>query len=207
MSDHINNAYQLTSKETSLIKKEFSTHTDWNKRIFDQLKKNIVLHLRKEQDNTCCYCKRELGFDIKDVEIEHIVPKSTFSKFAFYCKNLALSCPGCNTKKGTRNVLNKPIKNYPRSGNAFKIIHAHYDSYPQHIQIDNKSVYIALSSKGSETITICELFRLNKVEDNIKKFNAERQSVLARLTEGIRTGKPEEQDAFIKEIKRLIRNE
>lgn len=41
MSDYINNAYQLTSQETSLIKKEFSTHTDWNKKIFDQLKKNI----------------------------------------------------------------------------------------------------------------------------------------------------------------------
>lgn len=61
MSDYINNAYQLTSQETSLIKKEFSTHTDWNKKIFDQLKKNIVLHLRKEQDNKCCYCKHGVG--------------------------------------------------------------------------------------------------------------------------------------------------
>ena len=32
MSDYINNAYQLTSQETSLIKKEFSAHTDWNKK-------------------------------------------------------------------------------------------------------------------------------------------------------------------------------
>ena len=47
----------------------------------------------------------------------------------------------------------------------------------------------------------------NKVEDNMKKFNAEQQSILAWLTEEIRTSKPEEQAAFIREIKRRIRNE
>lgn len=41
----------------------------------------------------------------------------------------------------------------------------------------------------------------------MKKFNAEQQSILAWLTEEIRTSKPEEQAAFIREIKRRIRNE
>lgn len=76
-----------------------------------------------------------------------------------------------------------------------------------HIHNTYKLIINPYSSKGSETITICELFRLNKVEDNMKKFNAEQQSILAWLTEEIRTSKPEEQAAFIREIKRRIRNE
>lgn len=184
--------------------KSFVTHTDWGKEIFDDIKRKIIQHLRAEQDNKCCYCKQELGFDIREVEIEHIIPKSTHSKFAFHDRNLALSCPGCNTKKSTKAVLNSNITFYPRTSTVFKIVHAHYDSYPEHIRIDDESVYIALSSKGSETITICELFRLNIVEANMKKFAAGKQSVLAQLTEAIRTSTSEELSSFIEEIKQRL---
>ena len=204
MSDFIRTGYTLTKQEKSLVDKSFVTHTDWGKEIFDDIKRKIIPHLRAEQDNKCCYCKRKLGFDIREVEIEHIIPKSTHLKFAFHSRNLALSCPGCNTKKSTKAVLNGNITSYPRTSEVFKIVHAHYDSYPEHIRIDNESVYIAQSSKGSETITICELFRLNIVEANMKKFTAGKQSVLAQLTEAIRTGTPEELTSFIEEIKQLL---
>lgn len=204
MSDFIKKEYVLTKQEKSLVDKAFTTHNDWGKLIFNDIKQNIIQHLRAEQDNKCCYCKRNLGFDIRDVEIEHIIPKSTHSKFAFHGKNMALSCPACNTIKNVKPVLKKSVTNYPKTGKAFKIIHAHYDSYPEHIHIYDESVYAARTSKGSETITICELFRLHTVEDKMKKFNAKRQSPLAKLTEAIRNSKPEELEAFIEEIKRCL---
>ena len=97
--NRIENQYKFTKEELDIIKNNFTCHTDWDKVCFADLKKAIIIFLRKEQDNKCCYCKKELGFDLKQVDIEHILPKSTFSNFTFHVKNLALSCPGCNTKK------------------------------------------------------------------------------------------------------------
>lgn len=205
MSDRIVREYVLTSKETALVKKRFSSHNDWEKTVFDDIKKNIINHLRTQQNNKCCYCKRELGFDIKEVDIEHIIPKSSHPQFTFHGKNLALSCPGCNTKKGYEPVAAKRFVRYPKTGTEFKIIHAHFDVYSDHILIDKGSVYIALSSKGSETITFCELFRLNTVEKNIKKYKAQQQSELATLTEAIRTGSEEEKNQFLQTIENLLK--
>ena len=83
--------------------------------MFNSIKENIVAHLRIQQNNTCCYCKYQLGFDIKQVDIEHIVPKSEYEQFTFENRNLALSCPPCNTKKSTKPVLNNSIVNYAKS--------------------------------------------------------------------------------------------
>ncbi|TOH24941.1 hypothetical protein CGI85_24100, partial [Vibrio parahaemolyticus] len=94
----------------------FSTHKDWEKGAFDSIKENLIADLRPKQNNKCCYCKSELGFDIKAVDIEHILPKSKHEKFTFHPKNLALSCPGCNTSKGSKEVVKRGVQNYPRSG-------------------------------------------------------------------------------------------
>lgn len=200
----IQNEYIFTKDEKKIIADFFSRHSDWEKSVFDSIKKNIINHLRKEQNNKCCYCKKELGFDLKNVDLEHIIPKSNYPQFTFYGKNIALSCPGCNTIKSTKSVLNKDIVQYPKNGQKFKIIHAHYDKYSEHIRIEKDSVYIALTLKGSETITFCELFRLQNVEDKAKKFKAAQQSPLAVLTEALRTCSQKELDDFLNEIKKRL---
>ena len=85
-----------------------------------------------------------------------------------------MSCPGCNTKKGDDKVLNKVIVRYPKHSKNVTIIHAHYDDYYAHIKINNDMVFEALSKKGSHTITICELFRLKKVEAKAKNIISSR---------------------------------
>ena len=170
MTDRIHIPYIFSIEELQCIKDNFTSHTDWEKVIFDGIKKNIVDHLRPQQANTCCYCKNQLGHDIKQVDIEHILPKSKYEKFTFNGKNLALSCPACNTIKSTKEVLKKPLVRYPRSSNHIKIIHAHYDNYSEHIDIINNCVFFSKTSKGSETITFCNLFRLSEVEDRAKAY-------------------------------------
>ncbi|NBK99394.1 MAG: hypothetical protein EOM50_15510 [Erysipelotrichia bacterium] len=203
MSEKISIPYKFSKHEHTIIGSYFSTHTDWEKSIFDDIKENLKEHLRVQQDNKCCYCKRELGFDIKEVDIEHIIPKSRFEKFTFHHKNLALSCPGCNTKKSTSCVLlNVSITNYPSSGSNFKIIHAYYDDYSTHIKVDDGCIYIAKSKKGSETITICELFRLSTAEENAKKFKIS-QSPMSQLVENMRKAKTESPELF-EELKMLL---
>lgn len=203
MSEKINIPYKFLTTEKKIIKDHFSVHTDWEKSVFDDIKENLKEHLRAQQDNKCCYCKIELGFDIKGVDIEHIIPKSKFEKFTFHHKNLALSCPACNTIKSTNCVLVKnSIIKYPSNGTNFKIIHAHYDDYSTHIKIDDGCVYIAKSKKGSETITICGLYRLSEVEENAKKFRTG-QSQVAKLVEDLRTAKIESPELF-EELKMII---
>lgn len=57
MTDRIHTPYIFSEEESQCIKDNFTSHIDWEKVIFDDIKKNIVDHLRPQQGNTCCYCK------------------------------------------------------------------------------------------------------------------------------------------------------
>ena len=205
MSNRILVPYSFTAEESTVIANNFNTHTDWSKAIFDSIKVNIITHLRTQQNNTCCYCKYQLGFDIKQVDIEHIIPKSEYENFTFETRNLALSCPACNTKKSTKSVLNNVIVNYPKNGANLIIIHAHYDDYSNHIDIINDCVFVAKSTKGSETITFCELFRLSTVEQRAKAYQKLSPSVMQQLINDLKNGSKQDKDQLIKAIKQAIR--
>jgi uncharacterized protein (TIGR02646 family) len=168
MKSRIGTAYDFKKEEITLIKDNFTTHEDWDKNIYSTLKGEIRDALRPEQDNECCYCKRVLGYDIKEVDIEHIIPKATYPKFTFESKNLTLSCPACNTIKGDKAVLSKKIVRHPSHSRNHTIVHAHYDEYHEHILIHDDCVFEPLTKKGSHTITTCELFRLKLVEKKAK---------------------------------------
>ncbi|WP_418991468.1 HNH endonuclease [Alistipes sp.] len=186
MNNRIEIPYAIPEDEKQVIRDNFASHTDWDKSVFDRIKAHIIRHLRQQQENECCYCKRQLGFDIKEVDIEHIIPKSKYERFTFEPKNLALSCPGCNTKKGDRNVLRSKVTNYPRTGSNLTIIHAHYDLYSDHIEILNQVIYIPKTDKGCETIKLCELYRLKTVEDNMKAFLSQ-QDEIKKIVEQLRS--------------------
>lgn len=205
MSEKIEKAYELTDGEKRTVSENFSKHQDWEKPVFAALKVNLIAHLRTQQDNKCCYCKYPLGFDIKEVDIEHIVPKSRFEQFTFESLNLALSCPGCNTKKSIKPVLLKEFVRYPRNTNHFRIVHSHYDTYSDHIEITNNCVFTAKTGKGSETITYCELFRLRTVEEKAAEFNNTSQSAISDLIKGLKDGDEKEKEEFFDLIKKAIR--
>jgi len=205
MSNRILIPYNFTILEQSIIAQYFSIHSDWTKIVFDSIKVNIISHLRTQQNNMCCYCKYQLGFDIKQVDIEHIVPKSEYEIFTFKAINLALSCPSCNTKKSTKPVLNRSIVNYPLNGTNFKIIHAHYDDYSNHIDIVNGCLFVAKTSKGSETITFCELFRLSTVEEKVKAYQKVSPTHLEQLVGDLKNADPQIKKELIDIIKDAIR--
>ena len=93
MVDKISTPYVPSREELKTIKDHFKDDKDWTNEKFDEFKSNLIADLRVKQDNKCCYCKWELGYDIKNVDIEHIIPKSKYSQFTFNPKNLALSLP------------------------------------------------------------------------------------------------------------------
>ncbi|NQU31889.1 MAG: HNH endonuclease [Bacteroidetes bacterium] len=205
MSNRILVPYSLTAGESTIIANNFNTHTDWSKPVFHSIKVNIIAHLRVQQNNSCCYCKYQLGFDIKQVDIEHIIPKSEYENFTFETRNLALSCPACNTKKSAKPVLRSVIVNYPKNGTNIIIIHAHYDDYSNHIDIINNCVFVAKSTKGSETITFCELFRLSTVEQKAKAYQQLSPSIIQQLVADLKNGNQQDKEYLINTIKEAIR--
>ena len=206
MTDRILFPYNFTDSELKIIETNFQTHTDWTKPIFSSIKNSIIDYLRKQQDNTCCYCKYQLGFDIKEVDIEHIVPKGgrkgEYEKFTFESSNLALSCPACNTKKSTKDVLNKKISSYPTDGKDFIIVHAHLDNYSEHITIYNKCVFSAKTEKGKDTIIYCDLLRLSIVEEKAKAYTP---SVLKQLVKDLKNPNQQDKNELLAIIKNAIR--
>lgn len=206
MTDRILVPYNFKDSELQIIDVHFQTHTDWAKPIFSSIKNNLIDYLREQQDNTCCYCKYKLGFDIKEVDIEHIVPKGRnkgeYERFTFESKNLALSCPACNTKKSTKPVLNKIIATYPTDSEDFIIVHAHLDNYSEHIDIYDKCVFSAKSEKGKETILYCDLLRLSIVEQKVKMHTP---SLLKQLVENLKNSNEQDKDEFLTIIRDAIR--
>lgn len=204
MSDNIKNPYIFKKEEVELIKLAFTNHNDWDKAVFNDLRVSIRDALRTEQNNKCCYCKRELGYDIKEVDIEHIIPKATFEAFTFEPKNLALSCPACNTIKGDKVVLKRRVVKYPKNSKNFIIVHAHFDDYNEHIIIHEGLVFEAISVEGSHTITVCELFRLKIVEKRAKE-QKEKVSLKGALTSLINGASKEELVAALSEVAKRIK--
>lgn len=196
MADKIISPYCFSTAEKKVIKDSFKNHNDWYKPCFDDIRSALKEDLRPKQSNSCCYCKRELGFDIKEVDIEHIVPKSKYEKFTFHPKNLALSCPGCNTNKSNQPVLHKEIKIYPRSGINLTIVHPYFDCYSEHIEIHDGAIYEGLSSKGCETIKLCKLYRLKKVLEK-KKEAKSKSSPIAQLVSDLANASDAEKQQIV----------
>jgi len=197
MEDKIPTPYSPLPEELKAIKDNFKDYKDWSNDKFDGFKTNLIADLRVKQKNKCCYCKWNLGYDIKNVDIEHIIPKSKYSQFTFHTKNLAISCPACNTMKSTTDVLHRPVKRYPKNGNNFLIIHAHFDDYNKCIEIHEGSIYEALDNegKGCDTIKICKLHRMKEVLTKMRTVKT-RKSPIRNLVEDLRNATPEDQQEF-----------
>ncbi len=53
----------------------------------------------------------------------------------------------------------EPENSFPKSSEAFKIVHPHFDNYDEHIEIFGRQYYVDKSIKGCITIQYCKLNR------------------------------------------------
>lgn len=187
--NRIDMPYVHTAEDLAVLNTDYpATSSDWNKEKYAPIKERIIAHLRTQQDHHCCYCKNPLGYDLKQVDIEHIIPKSTHVRFTFEPKNLALSCPSCNTKKSIKNVLVSEIKKYPNNHAKFLIVHPHFSNYSDHIGLIGGVIYSGIDQRGNNTISMCELSRLGLARNNALKSIEQSMNPLELDVETIRTG-------------------
>ncbi|WP_375103314.1 hypothetical protein ACDZ28_27600 [Paenibacillus sp. RS8] len=170
--------YEYTTIEQNMIAEHFNVldSEDWNKNIFFQLKKRMRNYLINLNDKKCYYCKTKLKLGTSLIPIEHILDKSNNPRFTFEPKNLTISCQACNTNKGKTNTLHVHLnvnEEYPDCGESFNIVHAYFDTYSQHIDIESGVFFVALNEKGMKTIEICKLYRSKLTEEKFLDLQTE----------------------------------
>ena len=145
-------------------------HTFWNKECKEilELKSLIRTHYLTETNNVCFYCKHQIPSQHgRYWDIDHILPKSLYSKFLFEPENLIVSCVECNSAKGNKNPHKSRktnVKNLPQGSDKYIFVHPFYDNYDDHIQIKetakpNHHFLIKKTDKGAKTIEFCNLSR------------------------------------------------
>lgn len=193
--------YIFDEEEKKVISENYNSDKDWSKSKLTPIKNNLKQYLRYVQKNQCCYCKQDLGFDYRQVDIEHIVDKNDHWSFGFEPKNLALSCPACNSCKTNQESLEDAnVIQYPDNGDGFVIVHPYYDNYSDHIKA-HYPVFISKSKKGDKTIEYCKLNRLKNVEARQKETMQKLAIVNALLSSDVTKGN---EDAIFKAIKDII---
>ncbi|MGM0881394.1 MAG: hypothetical protein ACQEXQ_10185 [Bacillota bacterium] len=184
------NPYPFTQVEQDLVRNNFDFIDSklWSKTIFTDLQRKIRRYLLILNNKKCFYCKTELVSGTNTIPIEHIVDKGKHPLFTFEPHNLTISCNLCNSGKGTTEILCNPnITVYPYDDkDAFKIIHAYYDTYESHIRIDGNFLHVGLSEKGHNTIEICKLFRSKLAEEKLQNYrlsiSKESELLMEKLT-------------------------
>lgn len=162
------------------------TYKNWGDEDLQDLRSEIREFYKMEQKGICSFCKQNMSVvSAMNCTVEHIVPKSLHSEYIFTDKNLCVICADCNQIKREQDTLgeipetlnySKKRKLYPRSSNAFKIVHPHFDDYDKHIFITN-GFYVDKTKKGHFTIGAC---RLNR---KLYLFDREEATTEAKISE------------------------
>ncbi|WP_145494576.1 HNH endonuclease [Yersinia massiliensis] len=137
----------------------------WGDEDLADIRTAIKLYYILEQNYTCVYCQQVTkSTNGRHWDIEHIISRESAAKFMFESKNLCVTCPDCNIKKGVSKVTNsKAIRKLPLNSNDYFIIHPHIDNYEEHIEVIRVGeFYFAKSEKGEKTISLCGLNRFYK---------------------------------------------
>ena len=166
----INTAVSLPPELVAVVKAKLTdpafTHKDWSSDDLQAVRSFIRQHYRVAQRGRCAYCKRILGKQAAgNCHVEHLLSKSLYRAFIFEPKNLCAVCAECNTVKRSQETASTPVdalnknaaKLYPRSADAFKVVHPHFDVYDEHIEILRDRYYVGKTPKGYFTVGACDL--------------------------------------------------
>jgi uncharacterized protein (TIGR02646 family) len=169
----INECIVFTALQHVLIEEKLQdgcfSHKNWGDKDLTTLRKVIRNFYRLKQKAHCAYCRNPVSMTaVLNCHIEHIAPKSKYRDFIFEPKNLCVICADCNQIKREQETFHTEpdtVKNgnrrkrYPRSTDAFRIVHPHFDNYDEHIVIFRHKYYVGRTDKGAFTIFSCRLNR------------------------------------------------
>ncbi|WBF57657.1 HNH endonuclease [Lysinibacillus sp. JK80] len=197
----------------TLAKRLLKCNDNWSSSDSSYIKRKLRYHLREQFQEKCFYCGVELQTGNAKAEIDHIVPKGDYRSFTFRPENLVWSCRECNTTKGTNDTLIEGLRgvtysynDYPLNSHDYEIVHAYFDNYEDHIELEDNLFITAKagSSKGVQTILMCGLYRLQLTQDKVKAIMKEKEIERKAYTKvtGIFENKSNEE--YESEIRKII---
>ncbi|EPN4497349.1 HNH endonuclease [Yersinia intermedia] len=158
--------YVYSTIDKERVKEKINSDTfcgdSWSDNDIADIRDSIKQFYIHEQKFTCPYCMQIIRSNNGRMwDIEHIIPRENEKNFMFSEKNICISCPDCNNRKGaTRVSRSNAKKNLPIRSDLYIIIHPHFDDYNQHIEVVKAGAYyVAKTKKGENTISICGLNR------------------------------------------------
>ncbi len=192
--------------------------------------------IMKDQHYKCCYCETKIKNRKKNKKytentfgygvVEHFRPKAAYKQnreklnypgyywLAYVWENLFFACEGCNGNKGNLFPLQKPdkrTKNHNCKLEPFEntlLINPLLENPEKHIKFHDAVPY-GISDKGTKTIEICKLERLNETRDKyLTKVKKEKSLIDLEYKLTIRTKAINVEDIeFDKDTLKMLMND
>lgn len=162
------------------------SNAKWSDGYLSDLKRQIRLELRHQQEGRCIFCRRLMKVERRNSteDIEHYLDKSRaqFRKWAFSSFNLSLACHSCNMEKSTRNMLQNgcPLTCYPKDPRAFAWLHPVLDDYHANVKILEGWIYVSRNAPNTPDhertlamIRDCKLDQVSTIEERAQQVMVE----------------------------------
>jgi hypothetical protein len=119
-----------------------------------------------ERAGNCCeYCLFPQKFEVSTFHIEHIIPRKHGGSNGL--DNLCLSCPFCNTYKGSDFASFDP-----QTGELALLYHPRKHQWNDHFKLNDGKIE-ALTPEGRVTVLLLRLNRISAVKDREALIKAE----------------------------------
>jgi len=170
----------FTENQKSVLKlSRKEGHKSWGHIRLNLIKAKIKDHHLIRQNESCCYCNRNIGGEFRMVlDIEHILPKSRFVTHMFTQRNLSISCKRCNMniKKDDISFLAPPLAQLPNRifrSRYYKFIHPNLDNYDSHLLMyhfqrgrTHRIIKYEIQNNSAKGKFNYEYFKLDRLERN-----------------------------------------
>lgn len=155
----------------------------WSDKSLAELKNNIRVCIRAQQNGRCFFCKRRIIMERRNAyeAIEHYLDKSkqNYKKFVFNPFNLTICCHGCNLQKSTRDLgpdLNWSHVYRPPPDGKYRWLHPYFDEYFDNIEILPGPIYkvkrdAPKKAQAQQMIDDLNLSNLRELERRNFKFD------------------------------------
>jgi uncharacterized protein (TIGR02646 family) len=187
---------------------------DWGDTFSKDFIGEVKEFYSRKQGHKCGYCRSRITPDGYTEPVEHITPRKRKPHWMFVKHNLVVSCGGCNSNKGTDNVLinnentygDNPI-NCPNNSDDYRIFNPHHDIWSDHFEIENE-IFLKPkpNTKGPYTYWLCEMKRYHIILDYHFQLNIRKPFTIKTLTLRIRIEKNEDRKAILKKALDTIMN-
>jgi hypothetical protein len=173
----------FSDDERTLIGTVVDQGGGWDSPDLDPIRSRIKQFYLAGQRYRCCYCQREnVVRHGRAWDVEHVISRAANAAFMFEPENLAVACLDCNLAKLDTDILVRPRVRFPRTADAYRIVHPHFDEWDDHFLFGGV-VYTPLTAKGAETLKICKLYRFYEIVGKDVLFAHDRRYV--ELAEGV----------------------